>query len=120
MTLRPKQYVDESDITSTFKDMTSALSGIVAFPTGGQVGATLLAHSINRVTTVATLGDSVRLPAALPGMSLVVTNRGAASMNVFPATGDTINALAANAALAVAVGTTVNFTCAQAGAWDTN
>jgi hypothetical protein len=41
------------------------------------------------------------------------------SMNVFPATGETINALSANAAYAVAATKCVMFVCGTAGKWDT-
>lgn len=119
MTLDPKRDISDSDVPAAIRDMYSAASGIVAHAGGGQADATVLAASFNRVATVATAADSVKLPAALPGMSLVVANRGANSMNVFPATGGTINALSANAAFAMAANATALFVCAQAGAWET-
>lgn len=80
--------------------------GLVAKAGGGQSGATPLNEGINRVATVATIADSVQLPPAgnVVGGDLVVINGAANSMNVFPATGETINALAANAAFAIAGG----------------
>lgn len=95
----------------------SALNSITAFAGGGQGSAAALTAMINRVTTVATIGDSVKLPASAVGMTIVVSNAGANPMDVFPATGDAINALAANTALRINNGTTVSFWCSVAGTW---
>jgi hypothetical protein len=70
-------------------------------------------------TTVATGNDSVKLPAvlALPaGTEITVANAHASnSLNVFPATGDAIDALGVNAARAVAAGKVCTFTTISAG-----
>lgn len=96
----------------------TALNGITAHAGGGQGSATLLTAEINRVTTVATAADSVLMPVSAPGLSITVTNATATnSMNVFPQSGDAINALGANAAFAVAAGKTATLTCAVAGQW---
>ena len=79
----------------------------------------LVTAAVTRVTTVGTAGDSLRLPPSVPGVSLVIVNAAAAnSMDVFPAVGDAINALSANAALAVAANKTVLLVCAVAGIWN--
>jgi hypothetical protein len=97
---------------------TTALNGITAHAGGGQGSATPLPAAINRVTTVASAGDSVILPASAPGMQIMVANATATnSMNVFPASGDAINALGANAAFAVAAAKTATFYCTNAGQW---
>lgn len=99
----------------------SVLNALTAKAGGGQSGATLCTADVNRFTTVATAADSALLPAALPGVEVTVINAAAAnSMNVFPGTGDAINALAANTALAVAANKHVVFTCAVAGVWNSN
>ena len=76
---------------------------------------------VNRVTTVGTAGDSVKLPATVANVSIgsIVVANGAAvnSANVFPQTGDQINALGANVAFAIAAGKTANFYSAGAGQW---
>lgn len=93
-------------------------TGIVALAGGGQAGAPQLRpQSITRVSTVATAADSVMLPRAVPGTRLIAINGTANSMNVFPSPGDTINALAADAALAVAAGKSIEFACPAAGAF---
>lgn len=118
MSTAPRTFVDPSDVSGVLLGLSSARTGITAFATGGQASAVPLTAAFNRVTTVATAGDSVRLPAAVPGATCVVFNRGAASMDVFPVTGQFINALAVNTALAVAAGASARFVCAAAGIWD--
>lgn len=95
----------------------SYTDGIVAHAGGGQSAATLLTSSLNRVTTVATAGDSILLPWALPGLQLIVTNAAANSCNVFPSTGGQINTLAVNTAFALAGGKTVMFVSMSTAQW---
>lgn len=98
--------------------LVSATNAITAFAGGGQASAVLLTSDINRITTVGTAADSVKMPPAVPGMTVTVSNAAAAnSMNLFPATGEAINALAANAAFAIAANKTAELTCAVAGQW---
>lgn len=119
MSVNPKISIDSADMSGALRDMMSSATGITAFATGGQTNATALTKAFNRVTTVATIGDSVKLPTAVPGMMIVVKNAGANSMDVFPATGGTINALSANTAFAMAAAANAVFVCTLAGAWDT-
>ena len=52
------------------------------------------------------------------GIQVIVANAHATNaMNVFPQTGDKINALAANAAFSVPAGKTCSFYCMGAGTW---
>jgi hypothetical protein len=96
----------------------SAVNSLTAFATGGQASATALTATINRVTTVATIGDSVKLPTSAVGMVIAVSNAAAANaMDIFPASGDIIDALAANTAVRVNAGTTLTFWCSVAGTW---
>lgn len=109
---------------------------ITAFAGGGQTSATQLDAAYNRVTVVATANDSVKLPScrsglsntgqgttAIPtgnslGMMMWVTNADASdSMNVFPQTGESINALSANSAYAMAANKTAGFVCGTNGIW---
>lgn len=96
----------------------SSVDNLVAHAGGGQALATPLTAMYNRVITVGTAADSVVLPPSKAGMEITVTNAAALnSMNVFPATGEAINALAVNTAFAVAAGKTATFYCATAGQW---
>jgi hypothetical protein len=96
----------------------SYTNGITAFSGGGQSSAVALISCLNRVTTVAAAGDSIKLPVASAGMQITVANAAATnSMNIFPASGDAINALGVNAAFACAAGKNVAFSCMVAGQW---
>jgi hypothetical protein len=114
-----KTNTDLSDISGVIADRDSVTAGITAFAGGGQASAVLLTTSYNRVSTVASAGDSVKLPAALPGSRVYVFNKSATSMNLFPSTGDNINALADDAAFAMAAGAEAIFLCMVSGTWDT-
>jgi hypothetical protein len=98
----------------------AVLDGLTATAGGGQATAAPLSSGVHRFSTVATAADSCRLPPAASGavgVEVNVINAGAASLNVFPAPGDTINALAANAAFALPAGKTCKFLSTGAGRW---
>jgi len=95
----------------------STTNGITAFAGGGQGSAAALSTEINRVSTVATVGDSIRLPAAVAGLTLVVANTAANACNVFPGTGDTINGQAANAAVNQMSSSICFYCCSVNGSW---
>lgn len=118
MALSPKTYIDNNDLESEIRKASSASSAITARAGGGQANATALTAAFNRVTTVASAGDSVKLPSAEAGAMIVVRNGTATSMDVFPQTGQAINALSANTALAIAANTTAIFVSTVAGKWD--
>lgn len=107
----------------------NAQDNITATPSGTQATAAVLQQQQNRITTVASAGDAVRLPPAIPGAAIVVVNDAAANAaNLFPAGatqggvtgGDKINALTQNTAfsLTVAAGPTI-FYCFTLGTWRT-
>lgn len=97
----------------------SAVNALTAHVGGGQGSALALTRQINRVTTVASSGDSVLLPVALAGRVVTVINAAAANaMDVFPQSGEIINALSANTALSVAANKCINFYCAVNGTWN--
>ena len=69
------------------------ISNVVAFATGGQGSATLMQNSYMRIITVATTGDSVRLPATFKvGCIMEVHNNGANAADIFPSSGDDLGA----------------------------
>jgi hypothetical protein len=110
--------LDGSDHGVAAKLIGSSETSITAFAGGGQANGRLLNATLSRVTTVASAGDSVKLPVAKAGCFMLVQNSAAAnSMNVFPNTGDAIAAGAANAAFAVAAGKSAYFFCAANGFW---
>lgn len=99
--------------------LSSSQDTITAHAGGTQALGVPLVAQINRISVCATSGDSVVLPKSTAGMDITVANAGAASCNVFPFLGDTINALSVNAAFAVAAGKTASFFCATALQWHT-
>jgi hypothetical protein len=95
---------------------------VAAFATGGQASATQLSSTVthHRVTTVATAGDSVKLPAATVGQEHYVRNDGAAAMQVFGQATETINGVASATGISQAPGMGVWYVCTTAGAWTTS
>lgn len=96
---------------------TSSLDGITASAVQTQAGATPLPMMINRVTTVAALGNAVRLPRALPGFEICVINEGANQMSVFPDGTDNINSLGASLSAPQQAGSCSFYICTKVGLW---
>ena len=93
--------------------MFTSSSGITAFAGGGQASATQLTTVVSWVSTVASTGDSVKLPAGTAGQIEIVADAGAACMAVFPtgtaSTGDQINNLGFGVSIKVCPGQSVVF-----------
>jgi hypothetical protein len=99
----------------------TAGDGIVAHAGGGQASATLLTASVNRVATVGTAADSVKLPVSVAGMVVQLVNDDAAnSMQVFGSGTDTINDVATATGVAQAAGKAATYSCPVAGKWYRN
>jgi hypothetical protein len=94
-------------------------NNIVANPGGGQANAYQLTKQNNRITTVATSGDSVKLPIATPGAEVILINHGANSAQVFGVGTDTINDVASGTGVPMMQMSAVLFLCFSAGAWYT-
>lgn len=108
--------------TTTYTDPVnySNQTGITAFATGGQASATQLTEEINDVTVCATDGDSVKFMGAEAGKHVRVKNSGVARLAVFPATGDSINALAVNLAVYIQPGAVVDFYAKDGTVWESD
>lgn len=112
------QFEQKTTQTWNTQTLQSGVDNMTAHAGGGQGAATACPGILNRFTTVATAADSAVLPASVAGADITIINAAAAnSMNVFPAVGDAINALGANAAFALAAGKTVTFYCVTPGQW---
>lgn len=99
----------------------SSATGVVAMAGGGQANATQITANINLLSTVAANGDSVKLPAAIAGREIVITNNGSSiAAAAFPAVGESINQLAANVAVTLPKGQTISFVCPSNGIWKEN
>lgn len=114
-----------SDQTLTLVDLGTSITpvaitdSITAHSGGGQADAVQLMTAINRISTCANAGDSVKLPVnpSSIGITLYIRNDGANSCNVYPATGYTINSLGANNPYALAAGTAVIFIGSFSSIW---
>ena len=95
----------------------SSTDGITASATQTQAAATPLTTELNRVTTVATAGDGVALPASVAGMTVLVCNKAAKPMQVYGSGTDTINDVATATGVSQMQGSVVLYTCYTAGAW---
>lgn len=96
----------------------SYTNGITATAAGTQTTSVLLTTALNRVITVVTAGDGVKLPLAVAGMQVTVFNSHASNpLNVWPGVGDAINALAANAVYSMPPGKTATFFTTVGGFW---
>jgi hypothetical protein len=97
----------------------SFADNIAAFPGGGQANATQLGAELNKVTTVANPGDSVKLPASAPGLTIICINKGASAMQVFGLGGDVVDDSPAAVGVSQMRNSTVIYSCATAGTWAT-
>ena len=97
----------------------SAVDTVTAFAGGGQASAAPLTAEMNRITVVATPGDSIRLPASQPGLTIFVINHGANPAQVYGAGTDTVNDVATATGVSQMQNSTVLYTCITAGAWYT-
>lgn len=106
-----------TNLTASGVTKRSVTNAITAHAGGGQGSATALTADINSITVCATAADSVVLPAATAGRMVQVSNLGAAYASIFPASGEIIDALAADTSISLAVRSSIIFTCAVAGSW---
>jgi len=100
------RYTELNDAVITAPEANLA---VTAFATGGQGSATQLDSGSNVLTTVATTGDSVKLPPVFAANSVIyIKNDGANAADVFPATGDDLGA-GVNTAVSLAAGASMSF-----------
>ena len=98
--------------TSFIQDVLDQKLGMTALAGGASptAAANTCVIGTNTITTCATAGDSVILPAGAPlGTRVVVANLAAAKADMFPNAGATINAAAADANLGIAATTVAEF-----------
>lgn len=98
----------------------SVTAGATARAGGGQGSATLITTDFTNVTTVATAGDSVKLPTAAAGLIYTVANNGATTLTLYPNTSDTIDGGSVNAGISVPPKSVVTLTAINATDWKTN
>ena len=90
--------------------------GITASTTQSQ-GAGPLTKEINEVSTVASANDTVTLPTAEAGISLVIVNNGTETLQVFPASADSIDGQSVNTSITMTSGERRTFWSLDATSW---
>lgn len=104
-------------LTVVGKNLNISADGLTAHAGGGQASATQLTATFNTVTTVASVGDSVKLPVARPGALVLISNKGANLMQVFGFGTDTIDGIAGSVGVSQNLNATALFFCSVAGQW---
>lgn len=98
----------------------SATDGITSGTTQTQAGATALTSNFNRIETHGNVDDGVKLPTALAGLEVVILNDTAtASLQVWPASGDAIEAASADAVgvTKISNGVAITYRAVDATTW---
>lgn len=76
-----------------------------------------LTSDLNIITTAAANPSGSTLPTATVGRRVIVVNKGANPVNIYPASGASIDALSANAAISLAVGSGMEFNASSTTQW---
>jgi len=95
----------------TFSTAASVIAG-----TNAQ-GQGLIISDYNVITTAANNPSGVTLPTATTGRRIVVVNKGANTVNIYPATGASIDALSANTSIALPTNSVMTFNAASTTQW---
>lgn len=115
-----KTYNPSTEVWDTISSAASvntnsvfAFNNVTAFAGGGRASATQLSSYFNIITTVASDGDSVKLPLGASGMSVIVRNNGVSSLDIFNHSSASagIDGAAASAAVRIAPNTSITFFC---------
>lgn len=114
-------YIQTGPITATVWAPTSNTdtvnNAVTAHSGGGKASATPLTSKINRLSVVAVGADSVLMPPATPGKSVIIINDGVAAAQVFGQGTDTIDSVATATGVALTNAHRAIFWCTVAGAW---
>lgn len=95
-----------------------AVSAGIACAGTTQAGATRLVRDFNEIASCAAgVDDAVVAPSAAAGMMITVANTTASAAQLFPASGETIDGLAADTAITLPAGKTVMLFCFAPRAW---
>jgi hypothetical protein len=97
----------------------SYTDNVTAHAGGGQAAATALTTELSRITTVATSGDSVKLPPSFAGGTVIVVNHTTNTLQVFGAGTDMVDDVATATGVSQMPNSTCIYTCFTAGNWYT-
>jgi hypothetical protein len=93
------------------------IDNITAFAGGGQPNATQLVVGTNVIRTVGSKWDSVKLPTAVPGIQVIVSNKGTQTVDVFPFLDDQIGNNSVNDAVGLSVNSNATFKAISTTEW---
>jgi len=102
--------------TTAIAELNTTESGITASTTQTQGQQPLTKHW-NQVSVVANTSDVVTLPSAVAGFVCGIRNDGANTLQIFPASGDKINAIAIDGALSTTAGQHIIMVAVDATQW---
>lgn len=105
-----------TEVDNNFTALNTTVNLSITAAGTNQGTATAITDTINSTSTVAA-GTGVRFPAAVVGYKITISNHGANTLLVYPATGETVEGLAVNAPMPLLAGQTYRAACATAGAW---
>lgn len=94
----------------------ASISASVSAAGASQGTGTALTSDYNVITTVAS-STGVVLPTAVAGKTVIVVNKGANTLAVYPASGAAIDALSSNIAISLPIGGWMEFNAASATLW---
>ena len=97
----------------------SPADNLTAFAGGGQANALPLTAELNRITTVATNGDSVKLPPSQAGLTIYIVNHTLNTLQVFGNGVDLIDDVVTTTGVSQMPNSTVLYFCSTAGNWYT-
>lgn len=90
---------------------------ITAHAGGGKANAVPLRYGFNRISVCATIGDSVLLPAAVPGAECYIVHDGATAAQVFGQGTDTVDSVITATGVTMTQAKRAMFVCETLGAW---
>lgn len=114
------RLINGLSLNSWFNNPQTSVENAITASTGStQATAVQLSAAMSRISVCANAGDAVRLPKASlnVGASMVVVNDGAQNADVFPYSGDNIDAVGADTAVSVDAGQRCFFFCPAPGIW---
>lgn len=97
-------------------ESTFSIAATVSAAGTTQGTGTSLTNTYNLVTT-ATADQGVVLPSAAAGKTVKIVNATSVSIKVYPASGEQIDSLSANAAKSLAAGSSLDLVCASGTVW---
>ena len=103
-------------VTPSIDAETYSTNAAVTAGTNAQ-GQGALTKDYNVITTATNNPSGVTLPVATTGRRIIIVNKGANPINVYPASGAAIDALAANASIQISVNGWMEFDAASATQW---